>query len=77
MPRASSSHYSIPELPRVLIFARTAILLFSGPKLEVLLFLSAFYAGRDVFTAFLKAIRRFFLLFLCFRLFFDPKLEPK
>ena len=33
-------------------FACVAILLFSGPKLEVLLFFRAFYAGRAVSTAF-------------------------
>ena len=33
-------------------FACVAILLCLGPKLEVLLFFSAFYAGRAVSTAF-------------------------
>ena len=42
-------------------FARVAILLFSGPKLEVLLFFSALYAGRAVSTAFSRVIRRFFV----------------
>ena len=37
------------------------ILLFSGPKLEFLLFWSAFYAEKTVLTAFLRVIRRFFL----------------
>ena len=45
----------------VLIFACVAILLFSGPKLEVLLFFSTFYAGRAVSTAFSRAIGRFFV----------------
>ena len=42
-------------------FACVAILLFSGPKLEVLLFFSALYAGRAVSTAFSRVIRRFFV----------------
>ena len=40
-------------------FACVAILLFSGPKLEVLLFFSVFYAGGAVSTAFSRVIRRF------------------
>ena len=40
-------------------FACVAILLFSGPKLEVLLSISAFYAGRAVSTAFSREFRRF------------------
>ena len=47
--------------------ACAAILLFSGPKLEDLLLISGFYAGRAVLTAFVRVIRRFLLLFLYFR----------
>ena len=43
-------------------FACVAILLFSGPKLEVFCcFFSVFYAGRAVSTAFSRVIRRFFV----------------
>ena len=42
-------------------FACVAILLFPGPKLEVLLFFSAFYAGRAVSTACSRVIRHFFV----------------
>ena len=48
-------------LALLLIFACAKILLFSGPKLEFLLFWSAFYAGKAVLTAFLRVIRLFFL----------------
>ena len=41
-------------------FACVAILLFWGPKLEVLLCFSAFCAGRAVLTAFLRVICSFF-----------------
>ena len=48
-------------LARLLIFACAAILLFFGPILEVLLFLSAFYPGRAVFTAFVTGDSPFVL----------------
>ena len=51
----------------LLIFACAAVLLFSGPKLEDLLFFSGLYAGRAVLTALLRVIRRLLLLFLYFR----------
>ena len=48
-------------LALLFIFACAKFLLCSGPKLEFLLFWSAFYARDAVLTAFLRVIRRFFL----------------
>ena len=62
-PRVFEHFFSV-VLVRPCFFADlacVAILLFSGPKLEVLLFFSALYAGRAVSTAFSRVIRRFFV----------------
>ena len=62
-PRVFEHFFSV-ELVRSCFFADfacVAILLFSGPKLEVLLFFSTLYAGRAVSTAFSRVIRRFFV----------------
>ena len=48
-------------LALLLMFACAKVLLLSGPSLEVLLLLSAFYAGRAVFTAFATGDSPFFL----------------